>query len=509
VSAETRNTPGRSPRVLAWALLAIILLPAMLVADGAVLAAGPARVVSEAPAKTRTIALTFDDGWQPGRCGEIFETLKRFDVPATWFPNAVYMGAAPGLWRRIAERHSIGNHTTHHLSLPGRPAREVRKEIRSAERRIEKLTGRPMSKLLRPPYGAWDQRLRREAGRLGYDTIVLWDVSANDTSPRATERGVARAALRGKPGSIVLMHCGPEVTPRVLPVVIARYACDGFRFATVEGLLAGEPGVEAKVTCPPPKLPQRPVSARTEEADVGPYGQDLGAEAAGGEWQLTDIMDGDVLGPVPADVVFTLRFEPGKVSGVVGCDVYTARSPSRPDGALELSRLMRSFDGCDVGADSSASPLDLLMSTASQRIVDDVLELLDADGRTLLRFAPSEPSGLVGDWIVSAVADDSGALLATEGGPPITATFASNGSLSGSTGCSAYRGGYSTFGSAVSAGPLLAAAAACEDDPAGAGARFLQALRSVTSWSLGVGVLELRDARDAVVLELLPNTPGA
>ncbi|MFO7534000.1 MAG: hypothetical protein R6W93_16205, partial [Candidatus Limnocylindrales bacterium] len=40
-------------------------------------------------------------------------------------------------------------------------------------------------------------------------------------------------------------------------------------------------------------------------------------------------------------------------------------------------------------------------------------------------------------------------------------------------------------------------------------ARFLQALRSVTSWSLGVGVLELRDARDAVVLELLPNTPGA
>ena len=54
---------------------------------------------------------------------------------------------------------------------------------------------------------------------------------------------------------MILMHCGPAVTPRILPVVIARYACLGFRFATLEGLLAGRSGVKARVGCPPPPLP--------------------------------------------------------------------------------------------------------------------------------------------------------------------------------------------------------------------------------------------------------------
>jgi len=510
LSRGTKTRPSRSAAAPAGALVALfILLPALLGVGGGVLAAGPARVVARAPATTPTIALTFDDGWQPERCAEILDTLEHFDVPATWFPNAVYMGAAPSLWRRIAERYPIGNHTTHHVSLAGRSAHRIRTEIRSEERRIEKLIGRPLSKILRPPYGASDARVRRVAGRLGYEAIVLWDVSALDTSPRATERGVARAALRGKPGSIVLMHCGPAVTPQVLPIVIARYACAGFRFATVEELLAGEPGVEAKVACPPPPLPPRPGSARAEEAEAGPLEGTPGDDVAGREWRLTDARVGDALVPVTPDVVLTLRFEPRRVSGLVDCDVYTARSSMRSDGVVGFSRLVRSFDGCDPAADPAASSLDVLMASASQRIVDDSLELFDADGRTVLRFAPVGPAGLVGEWAVTAIADDSGALLSTEGGPLITVVFGSTGTLSGSTGCSAYRGGYSTLGAAVTAGPLLAASASCGDDPDGPAERFLVALRSVAGWSLHEGTLELRDTRDVIVLELVPHAPGA
>ncbi|HKZ91198.1 MAG TPA: polysaccharide deacetylase family protein, partial [Candidatus Limnocylindrales bacterium] len=149
-------------------------------------------VASRADTSERVVALTFDDGWHPGRCEEIYDTLVRFGVPATWFPNAVYVRAVPALWRRIAERFPIGNHTTHHRALPNLPLRELRHEIRSDERHIESVTGRPMSKILRPPYGVYDRRVLREVGRLGYETIVLWDVAADDTSRRATDRQVAR-----------------------------------------------------------------------------------------------------------------------------------------------------------------------------------------------------------------------------------------------------------------------------------------------------------------------------
>ena len=195
------------------AILAIaIVLTALSVDERSGQAAVSADVVTRGAATTRTVALTFDDGWHAGRCEEIHDTLVRFGVPATWFPNAIYVRASPALWRRIAERYPIGNHTTHHRSLPTLRVRRLRREIESNERQIESVTGRRMSKILRPPYGAYDRRVLREAGRLGYESIVLWDVSAGDTSRRATDRSVAKAALRGRAGSIVLMHCGPAVT---------------------------------------------------------------------------------------------------------------------------------------------------------------------------------------------------------------------------------------------------------------------------------------------------------
>ena len=67
------------------------------------------------------------------------------------------------------------------------------------------------------------------------------------------------------------------------------------------------------------------------------------------------------------------------------------------------------------------------MTTASQRIVVDALELLDADGQTILRFAAAGPTGLLGAWLVTAVADESGALVATDAASPMTATFGSSG----------------------------------------------------------------------------------
>ena len=229
------------------ALAMAILFALWPVAD----AAAPT-VVRHGPRGVRTVALSIDDGWAPARCEAMRQTLVEAGVPATWFPNAIYVKRAPALWRRIAQDFPIGNHTYSHPDLTRLSSAAVRRQIDRDQRVIEAITGQPMARLLRPPFGAFDHRVRRVARELGYETLVLWGASDGDSSPRTTVRSGLRAASRGAAGSIILMHCGPAVTPEILPALIRHYACAGYRFVTVEGLAARDRGAEARVDCTSP-----------------------------------------------------------------------------------------------------------------------------------------------------------------------------------------------------------------------------------------------------------------
>ncbi len=298
--ADLRATPVRRRplRRSAWAAassgplpvalgLTVVLLMGLLLASPAAAGKGkPPQAVS----KDATISLTFDDGYAPKRCLQIYDILTEYGVPATWFPNGVNVVAAPKVWRRIARQFPIANHTYHHPSLVGMSASGIKKELLSNETAIERVTGRPMVHILRPTFGAYDKRVLRVADKLGYQ-VVLWDVSAADTSPKGTDRGVATNALRGKDGSIILMHCGPEVTPRILPIVIARYACAGYRFATLSSLLAGKRGKRAHVDCPAPPLPARGTRA-TRSTSKGSQGLEGADQRTGAEAMSAEQADG-------------------------------------------------------------------------------------------------------------------------------------------------------------------------------------------------------------------------
>jgi peptidoglycan-N-acetylmuramic acid deacetylase len=491
--------------VPAWLLSAVVVAATVLGAGANVAASDPAEVIVRGPQTNTTVALTFDDGWHAGRCAEIYDTLVRFDVPATFFPNAIYMGSARKLWRQIAQRFPIANHTTHHVSLPGRSRAKIRKEIKSEERRIEKMTGQPMSKMLRPPYGAYDKRVLREAGRLGYDKVVLWDVSGNDTSRKGTDRGVARAALRGKPGSIVLMHCGPEPTARVLPIIIARYACRGFRFATVEDLLAGRPGKAARVTCPAPDLPARGKNVPLVEVADVPLVQ-VPLDASRGDWRLTDVGRDGALEAVSSDVVLTLHLEPMRISGVVGCDVYTARSVRPMDDVVRFDQLAASQGDCGGPDDPARAHLATLMTASRSRLADGALEMLDAEGQTTLRFAPALPHELVGRWDTTAVAGADGKLVDTAADGAMSLTFQPAAVLVAETSCDSQLAGFAASGASLAVGPRMEVSADCPDDPGSDRLRFLAALDATESWKLRAGTLKLRDANDKVVLKLVPRT---
>ena len=207
---------------------------------GEVAAADPAEpaVVTHGPRDEKVVALTFDDGWSTPRCQKILDTLVAHDVPATFLPNAMYVRRSPAFWRRVAQLgFPIGNHTTNHRDLTELSRAQIYKEIDRDRRIVEQVTGVPMVRVMRPPFGSYNRRTIRQSAEAGFPTLLLWDTTSKDTSRRASERAMVKAALSGRKGSIVVLHCGPKATPRILPKIIAGYRARGFRFVTIPALL--------------------------------------------------------------------------------------------------------------------------------------------------------------------------------------------------------------------------------------------------------------------------------
>ena len=187
---------------------------------------------------TPLIALTIDDDWSAARVGTIFDTLQRASVAATFFPYANATRSDPGLWRAItAAGYPYANHTRSHPLMTRLTPRAQAAEITEARDILEGITGSPMLPVFRPPYGAYDAKLLDVARASGFPTVLLWDTSDADTSVRATQAQLVRAAMRGTNGSVLLTHGGPTLTPLILPTIIALYRDLGFRFVTVPELL--------------------------------------------------------------------------------------------------------------------------------------------------------------------------------------------------------------------------------------------------------------------------------
>jgi peptidoglycan/xylan/chitin deacetylase (PgdA/CDA1 family) len=222
-----RSKPIR-PIVLALLLSLITLAPAD---------AGWATIVKAGPRSSGAVALTFDDGWNVGACARIANILRKRNVIGTFFINGRELKQHPSRWRRILDGMPVGNHTRTHRNLVRQSGEVIRKQLESNERIHERILGRPMLKLFRPPYGSHDRRVRRIAGELGYRYTVMWNVQPHDWSSRTTARQVRQRATGARPGSIILLHCRYASTVKALPKIIRHYKGRGIRLVGVDELL--------------------------------------------------------------------------------------------------------------------------------------------------------------------------------------------------------------------------------------------------------------------------------
>ncbi|MGY4923962.1 bifunctional polysaccharide deacetylase/glycosyltransferase family 2 protein [Streptomyces sp. 900105755] len=212
------------------------------VARGGPVIAGAAGSPHTARPKTRTIALTFDDGPDPVWTPRILDVLRRNHVHATFFVVGTQVVAHPELVRRIvAEGHQIGIHTFTHPDLSRLAPWQRSLELRETQLAVAGAAG-VTTALLRPPYSSENDALDdagwsvlEQADRAGYVT-VLSTLDAEDWQRPGTARVLANATPHGKTGQIVLMHdAGGDRSQTVaaLDTLIPRLKAQGFRFTTV------------------------------------------------------------------------------------------------------------------------------------------------------------------------------------------------------------------------------------------------------------------------------------
>jgi peptidoglycan-N-acetylglucosamine deacetylase len=183
------------------------------------------------------VALTFDDGPQPGSTDRILDILARLDVRATFFCVGKNAEAHPDLIQRMhREGHAVGSHSHTHPTPRDIPILTLAKDYARGRRVIEDILGQDTS-LFRPPHGdltpASAAMVRRQ--RLN---PWLWTVDPEDWRPGATIEHIQAVAGRATGGDVILLHDWIEqpwaaaaldrsATVAALPAIVAAVRARG------------------------------------------------------------------------------------------------------------------------------------------------------------------------------------------------------------------------------------------------------------------------------------------
>jgi peptidoglycan/xylan/chitin deacetylase (PgdA/CDA1 family) len=187
------------------------------------------------------IALTFDDGPSPFTPRILRVLRKSGHIPATFFVLGHKVLEYPHNYAMIeaAGYHEVENHTFTHPNLEELSENEVFDELNRCE---DTLADTTFTHFLRPPGGAFDERVYRVAKEFSCD-IVLWDIDSQDWKTNDADAIFRTVTSVLKDGDIVLFHDGPddtgssEGTIKALPGIIEWAQSKKFSFVTVAELM--------------------------------------------------------------------------------------------------------------------------------------------------------------------------------------------------------------------------------------------------------------------------------
>ena len=196
--------------------------------------------------KAGVIYLTFDDGPGGNTTISILNTLKKYNVKATFFVTSANGGSDELIKREFDEGHLVALHTSsHEYSQLYRSDEAYWADLNKISERVERITGKK-SKIVRFPGGSSNTvsrhystgimaRMAADLESKGY-TYVDWNVDSRDAEGKNSEQiyYYTTTGLSKSSGNVVLMHDIKSTTANALERVIQYAQNNGYTFDVLD-----------------------------------------------------------------------------------------------------------------------------------------------------------------------------------------------------------------------------------------------------------------------------------
>ena len=188
------------------------------------------------------VAITFDDGPNPGGTLAVAQILDEHGAKGTFFEVGKAVAERPDITRALLDDgHVVGNHSYLHDAVRYLDPRYP--ELARAEHAIAENTG-VCPALFRPPHGTHTPFMSHVVTSRGMN-LVTWDVSAQDWVEDDPARLAANILAKVRPGSIILLHDGLDgnipadrsVVVQALPAILEGLKARGLTPVTLDALL--------------------------------------------------------------------------------------------------------------------------------------------------------------------------------------------------------------------------------------------------------------------------------
>lgn len=200
----------------------------------------------------KRVFLTFDDGPSGAVTPHILDTLKKYNIKATFFVLGTRVKINPELVKReYEEGHYIANHGySHQYSKMYASSNEVIKEYTKTEKEIQKALGNKeySSNLFRFPGGsvggAYEKVKKQTKEELKKKDIAYldWNALTNDSAGANTKEKIMKnlkETVGKKNNVVILMHDAPDkiLTYETLEDVIKYLQDKGYAFKNMYDLM--------------------------------------------------------------------------------------------------------------------------------------------------------------------------------------------------------------------------------------------------------------------------------
>ncbi len=191
----------------------------------------------------KKVYITMDCGYDyNGNTEKILNIAKEKDFKITFFLTGAMFETdkLKALVLRMSnEGHLVGNHTWIHPSLPNmlneKGAAAVNEQLDKIEAAYKTLTGKEISRYMRPPMGEYSGATMKLIQGRGYKT-VFWSFAHRDweTAKQPTVEAAKKSVINGlHNGAVYLLHTVSNTNVEILPWLIDQIRAQGYELGLV------------------------------------------------------------------------------------------------------------------------------------------------------------------------------------------------------------------------------------------------------------------------------------